>query len=92
MNSNATYKTLYLQQDDGSDDEYPAEESMSCLHLLVEHGAQLNSKDAMGLTPLHHACTRGNTSVVRELVNCEGIGLEVRKFKSLNQLKLLALV
>ena len=62
----------------------PIEDSMSCLHLLVEHGALLNAKDAMGLTPLHHACTRGNTTVVRELVNCEGIGLEVRKIKNLS--------
>jgi len=79
------------EDDDGSDDELPAEESMSCLHLLVEHGAQLNAKDAMGLTPLHHACTRGNTSVVRELVNCEGIGLEITDNQGMSPLHLACL-
>ena len=58
-----------------SDDD--AIEENSCLKLLVENGAQVNTKDSMGLTPLHHACTRGNTPIVRELVSCSGIGLEV---------------
>lgn len=40
----------------------------------------MNARDAMGLTPLHHACTRGNTNAVRELIQCAGIGMEVNNF------------
>uniref|UniRef100_H2Y8X8 Ion transport domain-containing protein n=1 Tax=Ciona savignyi TaxID=51511 RepID=H2Y8X8_CIOSA len=52
-----------------SDDEpMPEEEKLSCLKLLVENGAQVNARDSMSLTPLHQACTRGNTDAVRELL------------------------
>ena len=59
------------------EDELPPEEVFSCIKLLVENGGQVNEKDTMGLTPLHYACTRGNTDAVKELINCVGIALEV---------------
>ena len=74
------FKTnLYQGQGGESSDEeeLPPEEVFSCIKLLVENGGQVNEKDTMGLTPLHYACTRGNTEAVKELINCVGIALEV---------------
>ncbi|CAK8698608.1 transient receptor potential cation channel subfamily A member 1-like isoform X2 [Clavelina lepadiformis] len=77
--------------DSSSDEELPPEESFSCLKLLVEHGAHVNPKDAMGLTPLHQACTRGNTTAVRELLECPGLALEMTDHQGMTALHLACL-
>jgi len=57
----------------------PKEECLSCVQLLVRKGAQVNAKDDNGQTPLHLACARGNTRVVRQLLECHGLALEVKQ-------------
>ena len=74
---NFTFSFQNGESSDSEEEELPPEETFSCLKLLVEHNAQVNAKDTMGLTPLHHACTRGNSKAVKELIQCVGIGLEV---------------
>ena len=49
--------------------------------LLVEHGADVNARDAMGLTPLHQACSRNNIKAVLELLQFKDIDLEVNYFQ-----------
>ena len=45
---------------------------------LVSHGADVNSRDAYGSTPLFFAVLRGNLTAVEELLNCPDIDLEVQ--------------
>ena len=64
-----------LDSDDESiDDKAPA----SCLKLLYDNGANVNVQDAMGLTPLHQACTRKNKKAVKELLQFSSLQIEVR--------------
>lgn len=46
---------------------------------LASKGARVNETDKYGLTPLHYAAMRGNDDATRELLQCEGINIEVRK-------------
>nr|XP_039268134.1 transient receptor potential cation channel subfamily A member 1 homolog isoform X2 [Styela clava] len=96
----AKYKKKRITVEGGNDDddsseseedELPPEETFSCLKLLVDNGAQINAKDSMGLTPLHHACTRGNTKAVRELIECAGIGMEMADNQGMTSLHLACL-
>ena len=53
--------------------------NIQVLNYLLEKGARVNEKDFYGLTPLHHACLRGNHACVETLLNCSGINVEVCK-------------
>ncbi len=54
-----------------------AENLVSSLHLLVEHGAQVNAATASGDTPLHAAARAGSNAMVRALVEL-GANLEAK--------------
>ena len=46
---------------------------------LIAHGANLNAKDAMGLTPLLHASSRGDREMIQTLKgysSCNKLGME----------------
>ena len=45
--------------------------------MLARAGASVNAKDRYGFSPLHYAALRGNHSETVELLNCEGIDIEV---------------
>jgi hypothetical protein len=45
---------------------------------LIQHGADCNTRDSDGQTPLFHAVTRGSLDVVRALVEEGGASLDVR--------------
>nr|XP_018668223.2 transient receptor potential cation channel subfamily A member 1 homolog isoform X2 [Ciona intestinalis] len=81
----------YDEASDSDDEPMPEEETLSCLKLLVDNGAQVNARDAMSLTPLHQACTRGNTDAVRELLSCVGVALEMADHQGMTALNLACL-
>ena len=60
------------------DDESASDESLRCLRFLVKCGADVNSRDLMKQTALHHACTKNNINVVRELLKFSATNIEVR--------------
>ena len=43
----------------------------------MQHGADLNRKDKYGLTPLHYACMRGNTTATDQLTRYPNTDLEL---------------
>ena len=45
--------------------------------MLARAGAAVNAKDRYGFSPLHYAALRGNHSETVELLNCDGINIEV---------------
>ena len=45
--------------------------------MLARAGASVNAKDRYGFSPLHYAALRGNHSETVELLNCDGIDIEV---------------
>jgi hypothetical protein len=48
------------------------------LRLLIQHGADCNTRYSVGETPLFHAVTRSSLDVVRALVEQGGASLDVR--------------
>ena len=46
----------------------PPPENSSVAERLIERGAKVNIVDRHGLTPLHHAVTQGNTTLVQALL------------------------
>lgn len=48
------------------------------VRLLVAYGADVNVRDNLGLTPLHWACTLGNTAVVSLLVKRNDLDINMR--------------
>ena len=50
----------------------------SVILYLVDRGAQVNSADTYGCTPLHFAAMRGNEVATKELLMCKGINIEVQ--------------
>ena len=51
----------------------------SCVKPLIANGAKINAKDFSGLTALHYACAKGNTSVVEDLLAVFSLDIEVSK-------------
>lgn len=51
-----------------------------CVEVLVENfpNINLNAKTTLGRTPLHHACTFGNTGAIDILVHSPGIDINAR--------------
>ena len=45
--------------------------------FLVQQGADVNIRDNYGMTPLHYAASKGNQTAVKELLQCEGIKVDV---------------
>merc|ERR1712154_21059 len=45
----------------------------ACLDLLINKGARVNEKDISGMTPIHHACLRGNYRMCSALLNISAI-------------------
>lgn len=50
----------------------------SVVRILVECGAEVNSRDIYDQTPLHFAAMRGNDPSARDLLNCPQVDIEVR--------------
>ena len=48
--------------------------------FLVQQGGDVNVRDNYGLSPLHYAATKGNLTAVRELLQCDGIKIDVSYF------------
>lgn len=45
--------------------------------FLVDRQADVNVKDNYGMTPLHYAASKGNLTAVKELLQCEGVKVDV---------------
>ena len=45
------------------------ENAIECVEILIKYGANVNRRCARGRTPLHVACYKGNTEIVRMLLN-----------------------
>ena len=56
--------------------------------LLLESGAQLNTQDGSGLSPLHHAASKGKTNTVRLLISL-GADPQLTKAAKLGQYDIL---
>lgn len=41
---------------------------VQCLNMLLHERAEVDCRDAQGWTELHHACKRGNTAIVEQLI------------------------
>lgn len=53
-------------------------EDESLIAFLVNtHSAEVNVRDHYGMTPLHYSASKGNLTAVKELLQCEGIGVDV---------------
>ena len=50
--------------------------SLAVAQILVEHGANVNSRDNHGVTPLHKACARGDLRLVQYLVGTAGANVQ----------------
>ena len=48
--------------------------------FLVQQGGVVNVVDNSGSSPLHYAATKGNLTAVRELLQCDGIKIDVSCF------------
>ena len=48
--------------------------------FLVQQGGDVNVCDNYGLSPLHYAASKGNLTAVRELLQCDGIKIDVSCF------------
>ena len=48
--------------------------------FLVQKGGDVNVCDNYGLSPLHYAASKGNLTAVRELLQCDGIKIDVSCF------------
>ena len=48
--------------------------------FLVQQEGDVNVKDKYGLSPLHYAASKGNLTAVRELLQCDGIKIDVSCF------------
>ena len=49
----------------------------SVISYLISKGAQVNTVDIYGQTPLHFAAMRGNEVACRDLLNIQGVNIEV---------------
>ena len=49
---------------------YVRDRAIAAVRDVVKHGADVNLQDAEGMTPLHHAASRGMRPIVRILVGC----------------------
>ena len=56
------------------------EESESLITYLVQSQADVNIRDYYGMTPLHYAASKGNLTAVKELLQVEGIKVDVSNF------------
>ncbi|XP_068697924.1 transient receptor potential cation channel subfamily A member 1 homolog [Montipora foliosa] len=57
--------------------QIPTEESSESLIVyLVEQGSDVNVRDNYGMTPLHHAASKGNLTAVIELLQCKEIKVD----------------
>jgi len=54
------------------------EEELSVIRLLIQHGANCNTRYSDGQTPLFYAVTKGSLDVVRLLVEEGGSSLDIR--------------
>ena len=60
---------LFLQV--SSEDEY-------LIHFFVnERKGDVNIKDSYGSTPLHYAASKSNVTAIKELLNSDGINVDV---------------
>lgn len=64
-------------QDDGSLGGDLADGGDPVVRYLISAGADINSQDKYGLTPLHFAAMRGNEVATKELLRFKGIDIEV---------------
>ena len=46
---------------------------LDCLEMLIDAGIPLDVTDSSGRTPLHHACSGGQTRVVLELLRTDAV-------------------
>ena len=63
----ARFKIAENDVGDGGDGGDDGDDVDPAIALLVREGADLNLKDKYGLTPLHYACMRGNTTATDQL-------------------------
>jgi hypothetical protein len=54
------------------------EEQLPVIRLLIQHGADCNTRYSNGQTPLFHAVTKGSLEVVRALVEERGASVGIR--------------
>lgn len=47
------------------------------MKVLVENGAEVDSRDVYGMTPLHYAAMRGHDVAARDLLECPQVDIEV---------------
>lgn len=55
---------------------------LSCVHILIKSGADIEAKNVYGNTPLHIACLNGCSNVVTELM-ANGVNLGLLSFEFL---------
>ncbi|XP_077974410.1 uncharacterized protein LOC120329316 isoform X2 [Styela clava] len=88
-----TKSVALSDQDDEQDDGSPTKaeiDNINILKFLLSEGASVNEKDFYGLTPLHQACLRGNTLVVRVLLERPGILVEAMDKQQMTPLHIAA--
>nr|XP_018667617.1 transient receptor potential cation channel subfamily A member 1 homolog isoform X1 [Ciona intestinalis] len=61
--------------------ERQSQKLKSCLEVLLEHGADVNSTDVYEATALHYACDKGHAVAVQLLLKCKDIQLEVKDIR-----------
>ena len=67
------YILFHLQVND-------ADESESLISYLVQRKADVNARDDYLMTPLHYAASKANLTAVKELLQFDGIKIDVSCF------------
>ena len=56
------------------------DESESLISYLVQHKADVNARDDYLMTPLHYAASKANLTAVKELLQFDGVKIDVSCF------------